>query len=102
MWLCIVAAYVFTSLLLWIFDKFSPYSYSNNREKYRDDPEKREFNLKECLWFCMTSLTPQGRCLVMVSDGSILPTLPIFIYPIRILVGNLDGMSSLLSTESRL
>jgi len=29
-------------------------------EKYKDDDEKRYFNLKECLWFCMTSLTPQG------------------------------------------
>ncbi|CAD5215980.1 unnamed protein product [Bursaphelenchus okinawaensis] len=59
-WLCILGAYLFTSILLWIFDKFSPYSYTNNREKYKDDTEKREFNLKECLWFCMTSLTPQG------------------------------------------
>ncbi|CAD5221957.1 unnamed protein product [Bursaphelenchus xylophilus] len=59
-WLCILGAYLFTSILLWIFDKFSPYSYTNNREKYKDDSEKREFNLKECLWFCMTSLTPQG------------------------------------------
>lgn len=48
------------SLLMWIFDRWSPYSYQNNREKYIDDDEKREFNLKECLWFCMTSLTPQG------------------------------------------
>lgn len=45
---------------MWVFDKWSPYSYQNNREKYKDDEEKREFNLKECLWFCMTSLTPQG------------------------------------------
>ncbi|KAF8356358.1 glr-7, partial [Pristionchus pacificus] len=59
-WLCIVAAYVITSLLLWVFDRFSPYSYSNNKERYKDDLEKREFSLKECLWFCMTSLTPQG------------------------------------------
>ncbi|XP_023316789.1 ionotropic receptor 25a [Trichogramma pretiosum] len=59
-WLCILGAYFFTSLLMWIFDKFSPYSYQNNREKYKDDEEKREFTLKECLWFCMTSLTPQG------------------------------------------
>lgn len=46
---------------MWLFDRWSPYSYQNNREKYRDDEEKREFNLKECLWFCMTSLTPQGN-----------------------------------------
>lgn len=44
---------------MWVFDRWSPYSYQNNRNKYKDDEEKREFNLKECLWFCMTSLTPQ-------------------------------------------
>lgn len=59
-WLCILAAYFFTSFLMWVFDRWSPYSYQNNREKYKDDDEKREFNIKECLWFCMTSLTPQG------------------------------------------
>ncbi|XP_059474662.1 ionotropic receptor 25a [Neocloeon triangulifer] len=59
-WLCILAAYFITSLLMWIFDRWSPYSYQNNREKYKNDEEKREFNLRECLWFCMTSLTPQG------------------------------------------
>ncbi|XP_050463521.1 ionotropic receptor 25a [Cataglyphis hispanica] len=59
-WLCILAAYFFTSFLMWAFDRWSPYSYQNNREKYKDDDEKREFNLRECFWFCMTSLTPQG------------------------------------------
>uniref|UniRef100_A0A7E4W6R4 PBPe domain-containing protein n=1 Tax=Panagrellus redivivus TaxID=6233 RepID=A0A7E4W6R4_PANRE len=59
-WVCIIAAYVLTSFLLWIFDKFSPYSYVNNIEKFKEDPEKRIFTLKESLWFCMTSLTPQG------------------------------------------
>lgn len=79
-WLCILAAYFFTrwksqthltviiqsiilllpSFLMWVFDRYSPYSYQNNRDKYKDDDEKREFTLKECLWFCMTSLTPQG------------------------------------------
>src|SRR4051812_753929 len=60
-WGCIVGAYFFTSFLLWMFDRYSPYSYTNNRDKYKDDPEKREFTFKECLWFCMTSLTPQGK-----------------------------------------
>ncbi|RLU19384.1 ObirIr25a.2 [Ooceraea biroi] len=59
-WLCILAAYFFTSFLMWFFDRWSPYSYQNNREKYTEDDEKREFNLRECFWFCMTSLTPQG------------------------------------------
>ena len=45
---------------MWIFDKYSPYSFQNNVERYKDDEEKRYFDLKECLWFCMTSLTPQG------------------------------------------
>ncbi|CAG7722783.1 unnamed protein product [Allacma fusca] len=59
-WMCILGAYFFTSVLMWVFDRWSPYSFQNNREKYEDDEEKREFTLKECLWFCMTSLTPQG------------------------------------------
>lgn len=59
-WLCILASYFFTSSLLWIFEKFSPYSFQNNREKYKDSMEKREFTLKECFWFSMTSITPQG------------------------------------------
>ncbi|KAI1287393.1 Glutamate receptor [Halotydeus destructor] len=59
-WICITGAYFFTSTLLWIFDRTSPYSYQNNQEKYKDDDEKRLFTLKESLWFCITSLTPQG------------------------------------------
>lgn len=59
-WICIVTAYSLTTILLYIFDRCSPYSYQNNKEKYKDDDEKREFHFKECLWFCMTSLTPQG------------------------------------------
>ncbi|XP_054709201.1 ionotropic receptor 25a-like [Uloborus diversus] len=61
-WACILAAYFVTSFLLYLFDRLSPYSYYNNKEKYKDDDEdeKRDFSLKESLWFCMTSLTPQG------------------------------------------
>jgi glutamate receptor, ionotropic, invertebrate len=59
-WFCILGAYLLTSLLLWIYDRYSPYSYQNNREKYENDEEKRIFTFKESLWFCMTSLTPHG------------------------------------------
>ncbi|XP_031338058.1 ionotropic receptor 25a-like [Photinus pyralis] len=59
-WICILSAFFLTSLLLWAFDRWSPYSLQNNPEKYIDDEEKREFHIKESLWFCMTSLTPQG------------------------------------------
>lgn len=45
-WICITGAYFFTSILLWVFDRTSPYSYQNNMEKYKDDDEKRLFTLK--------------------------------------------------------
>ena len=47
------------SLLLYVFDRYSPYSFRNNKMAYKDDDDKRDFTLRECLWFCMTSLTPQ-------------------------------------------
>lgn len=56
---------------MWVFDRYSPYSYQNNRDKYKDDDEKREFSLKECLWFCMTSLTPQGGGKCRDDDGCV-------------------------------
>ena len=60
-WLCILGAYVITSLLMWVFDKFSPFSYQNSPDhEDQQDEERRMFSLKESLWFCMTSLTPQG------------------------------------------
>lgn len=59
-WLCILAAYCATSCLIWFFDRYSPYSYQNNLEKYKDDDERRVFTLTECFWFCLLSLTPQG------------------------------------------
>lgn len=91
-WFCILGAYFFTrfvqfskidlkiilvkyffspekSFLMYIFDRWSPYSYQNNREKYADDDEKKEFTMRECLWFCMTSLTPQVKsstCIIIV------------------------------------
>lgn len=59
-WICIAGAYFFTSVLLWFFDRSSPYSYRNDPDRYKNDVEKRHFTLKESLWFCITSLTPQG------------------------------------------
>ena len=59
-WFCILGAYLFTSILLYLFDRYSPYSYKNTKDKHEHDEERREFTFKECLWFCMTSLTPQG------------------------------------------
>lgn len=49
-WLCIVAAYFFTSFVMWLFDKYSPYG----------PKEEAKFTFSQCLWYCMTALTPQG------------------------------------------
>ena len=59
-WGCVIMALFCTGTLLWCFDKWSPYSGQNNMERFEDDDENRYFNLKECIWFCMTSMTPQG------------------------------------------
>ena len=34
-WLLILLAYVVTSILMWIFDKLSPYSYQNNFDEFK-------------------------------------------------------------------
>ncbi|XP_058796221.1 ionotropic receptor 25a-like [Phymastichus coffea] len=59
-WWCILGAYLLTSVLVWIFDTWSPYSYQNNVHSRKNDRQKRVFTLKESLWFSLTSLTPQG------------------------------------------
>jgi len=57
-WVAILGAVIVTALMLWILDRFSPYSARNNKEAY---PEPcREFTLKESFWFALTSFTPQG------------------------------------------
>uniref|UniRef100_A0A182FM19 Ionotropic glutamate receptor C-terminal domain-containing protein n=1 Tax=Anopheles albimanus TaxID=7167 RepID=A0A182FM19_ANOAL len=57
-WLSILLAIVATAVMLWLLDKFSPYSARNNKEAY--PYECRDFTLKESLWFALTSFTPQG------------------------------------------
>ncbi|XP_022246247.1 ionotropic receptor 25a-like [Limulus polyphemus] len=59
-WILIICCYVFSCLLLFVYHLISPFSYRNNKQKYGADRERRDFNIKECMWFCMTSLTPQG------------------------------------------
>ena len=60
-WGCVFSAFIIVSILLSLFDKYSPYSYQNNKKTWDGKgDEPRVFTLKEGLWFCMTSLTPQG------------------------------------------
>uniref|UniRef100_A0A182PW52 Ionotropic glutamate receptor C-terminal domain-containing protein n=1 Tax=Anopheles epiroticus TaxID=199890 RepID=A0A182PW52_9DIPT len=57
-WLSILLAIVATAVMLWLLDKFSPYSAKNNKDAY--PYECRKFTLKESFWFALTSFTPQG------------------------------------------
>ena len=58
-WFTILASYLLAAFLLFAYDRISPYSYRHNKEGWADE-KRRDFSMKECLWFCMTSLTPQG------------------------------------------
>ncbi|XP_042887113.1 ionotropic receptor 25a-like isoform X1 [Penaeus japonicus] len=57
-WVSIVAALVVTGIMIWLLDKYSPYSAQNNASLY--PPNCRIFTLKESFWFALTSFTPQG------------------------------------------
>ncbi|XP_046565888.1 ionotropic receptor 25a-like [Haliotis rubra] len=60
-WGCIIGAFFLFSILICVFDKLSPFSYQNSKQEWNGDgPEPRVFSLKEGIWFCMMSLTPQG------------------------------------------
>ncbi|RWS28386.1 glutamate receptor: ionotropic kainate 3-like protein [Leptotrombidium deliense] len=59
-WYAILIAYLCTSFLLFILHRFSPYSHKNISSDKQLQERCRQFNLKECFWFCMTCLTPQG------------------------------------------
>ncbi|XP_050536810.1 ionotropic receptor 25a isoform X2 [Daktulosphaira vitifoliae] len=56
-WLSIVGALTMTAFMIWILDKYSPYSAQNNKPKYE---QFRNFTLVESFWFALTSFTPQG------------------------------------------
>ncbi|KAE8746460.1 Ionotropic receptor 8a [Frankliniella occidentalis] len=55
-WMSIVGALVATAVMVWLLDRFSPYSARNTKYPY----PCREFTLKESFWFALTSFTPQG------------------------------------------
>ncbi|KAK6185015.1 hypothetical protein SNE40_007344 [Patella caerulea] len=60
-WFCIIGAFFLFSILICVFDKLSPFSYQNNTIDWNGEgSEPRVFTLKEGIWFCMMSLTPQG------------------------------------------
>ncbi|KAH9520044.1 Ionotropic receptor 25a [Bulinus truncatus] len=60
-WGCIIGAFVLFSVLICVFDRLSPFSYQNRKSQWSGEGEEpRVFTLKEGVWFCMMSLTPQG------------------------------------------
>lgn len=59
-WIGFAFAFLLTIFLLYILERYSPFSYRNNRAKYRDEADDRFCWLRECFWFTFTSITPQG------------------------------------------
>ena len=59
-WLYTLAVYLFTSFLMWLINYCSHYIVVNNCTNYRQGQPVNNFNFRECLWFCLASLTPQG------------------------------------------
>lgn len=60
-WLHFAIAFLLTSILIRLFERFSPFSYSNAPERYAgDEPDRRFASLRGCFWFSFMSLTPEG------------------------------------------
>ena len=62
-WGTLFTCFFVTAFLIWLYERFSPDSYMNNREFYADDNEQRLFTVRECCWFVFCALTPQGAGL---------------------------------------
>ncbi|XP_043285747.1 ionotropic receptor 25a-like [Venturia canescens] len=60
MWTIIFLFYTASFLLLWLYNRWSPFSYRNTRHENEDENKKCIFNLKQSMWFIMSSITPQG------------------------------------------
>ncbi|KAK9506897.1 hypothetical protein O3M35_008747 [Rhynocoris fuscipes] len=57
-WISILGALCLTAIMIWLLEKYSPYSAKNNKDKY--SYPCRDFSLRESFWFAVTSFTPQG------------------------------------------
>ncbi|XP_052825715.1 ionotropic receptor 25a [Octopus bimaculoides] len=53
-WLCLVAVLITTSILLYMFDRFSPFTNVDQ------NGDQRVFDMKESMWFVIGSLTQSG------------------------------------------
>ncbi|XP_066584759.1 ionotropic receptor 25a-like [Prorops nasuta] len=58
--LTISIAFMTTACMIWIFERWSPKSYLNNPELYKEEHGTRIFDLRESFWFTITAMTPEG------------------------------------------
>ena len=69
-WGMIFVTFVVTVCILWLFERYSPHSFRNDKS----GSEQAEFNLKQCIWFCLILWSPQGyrlfndRLIIVVLD----------------------------------
>lgn len=61
-WFVVVGTGLFTSFLMWVFNRWSPNSYRNSKKKSENDVENenRDFTFIRSLLFVASSLTAQG------------------------------------------
>lgn len=53
-WVSIVAALVVTGIMIWLLDKYSPYSAQNNAALYPPNCRYLDFEvLVDLVWFCL-------------------------------------------------
>uniref|UniRef100_A0A183AE14 PBPe domain-containing protein n=1 Tax=Echinostoma caproni TaxID=27848 RepID=A0A183AE14_9TREM len=62
-WICCVSCVAVVSVLVYIMDKFSPYSYQNQAVLKDGPSEGTIFTLKESIWYVLGACTQQGESL---------------------------------------
>lgn len=64
-WLCLFGVIILTSILLFVFERFSPKGEESNTKgggKEGDSELPKAFDLKESIWFVIGSVTLAGEC----------------------------------------
>lgn len=57
-WLNFAVAFFVTSILMYVFGRYSPLGRKNAPENCK--PDSRFASLRDCFWFCLTSITPHN------------------------------------------
>lgn len=57
-WLNFAVAFLVTSILMYVFGRYSPLRRKNAAENHK--PDSRFTSLRDCFWFCLTSITPHN------------------------------------------